>query len=248
MQKNKLLLYGTVFNAEKYLPAVMQSLEYLKPLEYELFVVDNYSKDMTYEILKSYNFVHIIQSKCSRGKGRNLALGMLLELTSENLPVKYMDFDNVFTPQQAKIIKRDIKRLIDNIIYPSGISIRNTNQYLEWKDLNAGEDWERMARAKSMGIKVIPDNDIFRNPERYAKPIEVANEHRYARGLSYYIRKFNYEVDNIRGRGGSKYSYLKYIKGGFLRRLAFEIAYPIAKLKGIYRYSEKDNEQYVRGY
>ncbi|MCL5423695.1 MAG: glycosyltransferase family 2 protein, partial [Candidatus Marsarchaeota archaeon] len=115
MQKNKLLLYGTTFNVEKYLPAVMQSLEFLKPLEYELFVVDNYSKDNTYDILKSYHFVHIIQAKCSRGKGRNLALGMLLEIAKENFPIKYMDFDNVFTPQSAEIIKRDIKNLKDNV-------------------------------------------------------------------------------------------------------------------------------------
>ena len=54
-------------------------------------------------------------------------------------------------------------------------------------------------------------------------------------------------MDNIRGRGGSKYSYLKYMRKGITRRIIFELAYQIAKRKGIYRYDNKDNESYVRG-
>lgn len=136
MRGNKLYIYGTTFNCEKYLPAVMKSLEHLKPLDYELFIVDNYSKDNTYEILKSYPFVHVFQAKCSRGKGRNLAMIYLMECMEHDYPNMYIDFDNVITPQMAMLIKKNIKKLKpeDNAIYPFGLTdIVN----LEWKDLNA---------------------------------------------------------------------------------------------------------------
>ena len=276
-QKRYLNIYGTVFNNAEYIEYCISSIKLLllakDTKKIALWIVDNYSTDGTIDKLMEmsknkkytkYIDFHIYQAKCSRGKGRQIALDYAIRHSYSLYDIiMYIDFDNIITPEMAKLVNTNISKLKENeissfllspisflnteIIYPFGLSTIKTNVNLEWKDLNAGEDWERLARAKSKGIKVITDNDRDKYPKKYGIALDKADERRYAKGLSYYIRKFNYEVDNIRGRGGSKYSYLKYIRKGIKRRIIFELAYPIAKRKGIYRYDNKDNESYVRG-
>ena len=270
-KRHNLNIYGTVFNNAEYIEYCISSIKLIKLsvkdiTKIALWVVDNYSTDGTIDKLMEmsknkeytkYLDFHIYQAKCSRGRGRQIALDYAIRYSySPNDLVMYIDFDNIVTPEMAKLINTNISKLKDNELYPFGLSTIKTNINLEWKDLNAGEDWERLSRAKSKNIKVINDNDRDKYPEKYGIALDKSNERRYAKGLNYYIRKFNYEVDNIRGRGGSKYSYLKYSRKGITRRIIFELAYPIAFLKGIYRNSlhscyyedaDKDNESYVRG-
>ena len=68
-------IYGTVFNnsnvIRKSINSIISKLPDFKK-RFEMIIVDNYSSDGTYEILKEYQKeypnITVIQEKCTRGK------------------------------------------------------------------------------------------------------------------------------------------------------------------------------------
>ncbi len=151
-------VYGTVFNnayiLRESLNSLMNSLEY-KNIDYEIVVVDNYSTDGTWNILKEFKEkyprkIKIFRSRSSRGKGRDIAL----KYTNGDL-VFYVDFDCVFDKLLGILVDK-LRRIISrNEIWNNGFTHRDTmiNIIGGWKDLNFGEDWEMYARAITRGIK-----------------------------------------------------------------------------------------------
>lgn len=253
-----LRIYGTVYNNADLVEKCFASISKLKP--YKIYVVDNFSFDGTYDILKRYKEIKIKRLKCSRGKGRDVALSMLLKEAAPNDPVMYIDFDTIFSPKYVAMLSERIKTVKPNEMYNlfDGLSLANTNVNLPWRDLNAAEDWERLARAKSIGIKLLQNKkDMFKFRDfvdnREAIGYSVRNrEKRYALGrLSLELRLFRMLIDNERGRAHKSFweFYETSNKINLWSLLLFLIAYICARIIGIYSYDpKKSNKEYVLGF
>jgi len=166
--------------------------------EYELVVVDNYSSDGTFKILKIFAKEHpnvkLFRDKCTRGKGRDLAL----RNTSGDY-VFFIDFDNIFERRYGITIER-IRRLCNGGTFWLPFAFTTRTAAIEtiggWRNLNYAEDVEFCARAVAKGLNIkrlcVP---MFLSPERVR-----IREARYAKGyIRYRIRKFKNIIDIIRG-------------------------------------------------
>jgi glycosyltransferase involved in cell wall biosynthesis len=130
---------------------------------FEVVIVDNDSNDGSEKILKQYvnmNKLRVINRKCSRGKGRQLAF----EDSSGDYIIANMDMDDIFKPVLQSLLK----------FYHSGcesllmlaISADNPNKGFQnitigprelirdlggWRDLQYAEDWDLWSRAAKIG-------------------------------------------------------------------------------------------------
>ncbi len=160
-----------------------------------MVIVDNYSTDGTYEILKGYQKrypnITIIQEKCTRGKGRAIAF--------DNTKGKYVlmiDFDTVYL-EPFKNIVYNYKRIKPNEIYPMFMMRRQTMKTIgNWKNLNYAEDLELSANAISEGVKVYSIPCAF-----FENETKKNREKRYANGYSYIKRQLKNYADMISGGG-----------------------------------------------
>ena len=151
-------IYGTVYNnayiIKESIMSIRNALENLED-RYELVIVDNYSSDGTWEILlrlkNSINNLKLLRYRCSRGKGRDLAL----RYTSGEY-VMYADFDCIYGKEFGTLIEKLRKICTKGEIWNFGFSTRDTmiNLIGGWKDLNFGEDWELLGRAVDRGISI----------------------------------------------------------------------------------------------
>lgn len=238
-------IYGTVYNNSAYIKNSIDSIigQFNDFKEnFEIVIVDNYSTDGTYEILKEYQKkypnITVIQKKCTRGKGRAIAFN--------NTKGKYVftvDFDTVYSDSLSKIIYYAIKNYEENSFFSqSGFCSRATMEKIgNWMDSNEGEGIELIARAISKGIKV------YFVPALYSKnAIVLKRETRYAKGfLKYAIRGFNYYKDRIISEGitSRKYLIANTIKGKILINLAF--VYLKLSNKKVCNYSNYQNSHFM---
>ena len=243
-------IYATVYNnanrvRESLNSVISQFPDFSK--NFEFVIVDNFSDDGTYEILeefsKKYKNIRIYRKKCTRGKGRDIALRK-----AKGKYVFYVDLDSIYYPTLSKLIYGSIKYMkkeTDRDII-TGLIKRSTLIRLGgWRDLQISEDTELSARLISKGVKFlalpvkIADNEIYNKggfrAERYAKNT---------------IDKFKLLIknaeDTIRGNGvndirqiHSNISYVDFV---------FKLIYIKVRLQGkkIYRYSKNlDNVKYI---
>lgn len=193
-------IYGTVYNNARMIKRCLSSL--VRALtefdeKYELVVVDNYSTDGTFEILKEFARRHrnvkLFRAKCSRGKGRDIAL----KNTSGDYVFR-IDFDEVFE-REFKLVVDKLKQLCTRgtLWSPYGFSTRDTSVEMigGWRNLNLGEDWEFVARAIARGVSA---KQICIPPFSLTEKVKL-REMRYAKGFSYRKRKIRNIIDAIRG-------------------------------------------------
>ncbi len=250
-----LRIYGTVYDNADLAEKCLRSISKLKP--YRLYVVDNYSTDKTYEILRRHKEVNIKRLKCSRGKGRDVALKMLLSEANPEDPVMYIDFDVIFEPGFIKILSKRIKQIKDNEMYNlfNGLSTAKTNRALPWRDLNSAEDWERLARAKSEGIRILTIRNDIKNIRKWVNNRENVGykvsdrECRYVTNkLGLDIRVFKMLIDSERGRAHKSFHEFYEISANknIKSYLLFLAAYVCGRTLGIYSYDDKrSNKEYV---
>ena len=272
MKMGKIYIYGTVFNNAS---RINDCLESIKPLEPEhIFIVDNYSNDLTYEILSNTKNVTVIQKHCNRGLGRDMALEMLRSAhpNDDDLTL-YIDMDVIYKKKWIDLVKGLQDSIKDNQIHIfSGIANAKTQLSFDWKNLMMGEDWERLARMKKSGVEIIGIKDAQELIDRGAidrkvmwdnewnmndvsTDFQADRERRYAKNkLQLMMRWYITLVDGARGIGyhslSDFYSTYKRLRGDSLfARTVFTIAYMIATIKGIYRYDDKlSNDSYVMGH
>ena len=180
-------IYGTVYNSISTLEKVLNSV--YKP-EYDITIVDSYSSDGTYEKLcelkKEYN-LRIFRLKSSRGYGRAYAL----RHCPEKSRTAYIDLDVLYNDNFHKLMKSDIDRLWvgtdqQTFFVRREEALKNDS----WLNLNTGEIENFLIRNR---IKVaVPAIIGFNDPHD-------KRESRYENGIRLAIRKFNNEVDWIRG-------------------------------------------------
>ena len=158
-----------------------------------MVIVDNYSSDGTYEILKEYQKkypnITVIQKKCTRGKGRAVAFN-----NTKGKYVLTVDFDTMYL-EPFKNIVYSYKKIKPLEIYPMFMMKRETMDVVgNWKDLNYDEDMELAANAISKGITfysvpcTISQNEATKNREK-----------RYAKGYKYIKRQLKNYADMISG-------------------------------------------------
>lgn len=256
-QKRYLNVYGTVFNNAEYIEACINSIKLLaKDGKITLWVVDNYSTDGTIDKLMEmsknkeytkYIDFHIYQAKCSRGRGRQIALDYAIRYSySPNDLAMYIDFDTIYKKEFIDKILQVSDSIKDYEMSISGLATINTNKMVSWKDLNAGEDWERMAEAVSKNIRIL---EIIPEKEHNTYTInrDENSDRQYKRELFYSkskIRLFKNLIDEHRG-----IAYKKWRGSGrhLSSIIASYIAHFIAFVLGIYSYSrEFDNREMVR--
>ncbi len=86
----------------------------------------------------------VIREKCSRGKGRDLVLGL-----SNGYYVMYVDFDMELKSFASKVIEHYIENTDSNTVYrPFGFTTHTSASRIGgWRDLDHGEDTESFTRA-----------------------------------------------------------------------------------------------------
>ncbi|MEM0147930.1 MAG: glycosyltransferase family A protein [Candidatus Micrarchaeaceae archaeon] len=247
-------IYGTLYNN---INRIKECLDSLKPLEpYKLFVVDNYSDDGSYEYLvkraklDTNIELHITRKKCSRGKGKDIALKMLFSVNpKEDDLVFYIDFDVIYGKNFITYIKNYFKNHKDEVTTAFGIGIAQLNNF-EWKDLNLAEDFERFARMKSLGIKIFYNPEMQYNNPNWFENYKGGDESRYANNIKYFIRAYKGWIDIERGIGFKNFKsfYADAKTKSSIRKFFWLTAYIIAKILGIYCYNkEVDNRKYILG-
>ncbi|MCI2414697.1 MAG: glycosyltransferase family 2 protein [Candidatus Aramenus sp.] len=137
-------LYGTVYNNVNYVRDSVKS--FFSPIYDKIVIVDSFSTDGTYEILKEmekeYNLT-ILRYKSSRGKGRDYAI----RHCPDNSITAYVDLDVIYNKNLEKAMKLNINRLSISGFQPTFIAYKETVVGKGgWKDLNAAEDSELVTR------------------------------------------------------------------------------------------------------
>ncbi len=245
-----LRVYATVFNNASRVKASLDSIAPLKP--YKIYVTDNYSTDGTYEILKNYKNLVVTRRRCKRGEGRRIALQNLIEDSSPKDAVLVIDLDVIYKDPYIKFIKQKLKGLKDDEIYADTgqLSTVRTNMKVQWRNLIAHEDNERLARAASLGIKLyrmrnLEDNFWENEKVAQGKP----RESRYTKNMvSMYARYLDHLVDDQ--RGGAYKSFGAFYAISSVKSTTYFCgylaAYVIAEILGVYSYDKKlNNKEYI---
>jgi glycosyltransferase involved in cell wall biosynthesis len=131
--------------------------------DYEVVIVDNFSEDGTYEILKEFESSHgvkLVRRRCSRGLGRQTAL----ENANGDYIIANLDLDDVFMPVFREILTNYHRKFEGNMLaifnsvpppsmtggWVQNMTIGPRNLIAEvggWRDLNLFEDWDIWNRA-----------------------------------------------------------------------------------------------------
>ncbi len=140
-----LYIYSTVYNNAK---RVRESIDSIKKINVDkkIFIIDNYSTDGTYEILLSINDITVKREKCTRGKGRQLAMEMAEKEATDTDFFMTFDLDTIYTDNFAILIEWALKNIGSNdVVFMNFLCKKQTNFKIPWRDINNGEDWERAA-------------------------------------------------------------------------------------------------------
>lgn len=247
-----LYLYGTVYNNRNRVLECINSLNKINTQK-KFLIVDNYSTDGTYETLKNFQEIEIIRVKCSRGKGRQLAMELARDRASLNDMFMTFDLDTVYSYRFVKAVEWGMSNIDHRTVFISNLCYYDVNFTIPWKDLNNGEDWERMANFCYTGYNVL--NVKF----NYAENEEVGNksrERRYAKGFAYLKRQWRNNEDLFMGWGINNLrklrEFIRFLSPKMSKKklailsIFFLSVFIIVKLfKKPYSYSDSINRLYV---
>ncbi len=251
-----LYIYGITFNNAGTIEASLRSIAALGAKR--MFIVDNYSTDGSFKLLQKHRQVDVVQEKCTRGGGRGLALERAMNSTRNDDVIFYVDLDMVYKKAWVNHIKRLARTIGPDEISVFGMLSRvSLNKRLPWKNLNSGEDTERLARAVAGGatvvdIKLLDEiinsnvSDAYSNPyfdnEAVAGLEATSRERRYSSsGIHWAWRMFKRTYEEQRGGAYKTFDSFYAIcrnKSSF-NRLMFWMAYHTGNLLGTYSYSNK---------
>lgn len=202
---------STMYNNVDRLPLCLNSiLAAVDGFDYELIIVDNYSTDGSFEILKHYSRVNanlkIFRCKCLRGLGRQIAF--------EHSKGKYVitiDMDTEYPSEKLRKFLSAHKQSKNNVfaiktwdsfcIYPRHL----IDDVGGWKNYNVSEDVDVLARiflvkkAVFVPINLEFNEEYFEEQEEdkaYLGLLETfRREHRYAKGFKLIRRLVQNRID-----------------------------------------------------
>lgn len=250
-----LFIYGTVYNSKNRIIPSLDSIMKIN-VEKRIFIIDNYSTDGTYEILSrnadNYNLM-VKQEKCTRGRGRHLAIDMAEKYANKNDLFVFIDLDTIYNSKFARLIELGYKNIDKNTVFlDNHLCYYEANHKVQWRDLTAAEDVEREARFISSGYKLTyPDHKIIYEEN---EKVSFDREKRYAHGIEYYKRKMRSYQDYLRGVGCNNMRNMMFFMRNARVRKRFYLIYILIFLydkmfKEIYNYydnSEKTNIELIR--
>ena len=191
-----LSVYGTVYNSHKTVEAVIKNIfDTFSEIKnnIEVVIVDNYSDDGTYEIIKkmqeNYNIL-LYRKQCTRGEGRNFAFSK-----TTGKYVLNRDFDDVYIDKTMYILLTKFNDYLEKNTIINEMSKREVIENIgNWSNLNAGEDVELKARAIKNNVRTfsIPavtgmNYNVFEKKSSTGKTL--LNENRYTKGKIKYIER-----------------------------------------------------------
>ena len=202
--------------------------------------------------------------KCTRGAGRDAALKWVCNTAKNSDILMYADFDTIYKKPYIDYIKKYSKIIKDDeVVYLGNLATKSTNLKYAWYHLNNGEDWERLARMKSSGVKILGlevEKDINKDRKNYfsnkyfdndsSRSDQTNRERRYARNnISLFIRLITLTIDLQRGQAFKSFNefYSQMSKKKTPTRLiVYLFSYYMAKILGIYSYNPKlNNPDYI---
>lgn len=223
-------VYGTAFNNVN---TIENTISSVYSSDSNIVVVDAYSTDGTYEKLlnlkKEFN-LQLFRAKCSRGKGRDIAL----RKCPLNAFAAYIDFDAVYNDNFQRILDSECDKTlawqhhcqtgffsrVDTAIKGGG-----------FRDLRGLETLEFILRT---GVELTLPVQIGKNMQ-YVPEGFGARERRYASGRKIFSRMLGVSIDSIRSQGlsfGEFYRYYPYFKIPL---------YITAKIKGTFRMTQGES-------
>jgi len=250
MSRPLVSICATVYNNKDRVRASLNSVINQFPdfsKNFEFVIVDNFSDDGTYEILKEfagkYKNIRVYRAHCTRGKGRDVALRK-----AHGEYIFYVDLDTIYYPTLSKLVYGSLskyKKWTDSGIITSLIKRSTLIRLGGWRDLQISEDTELSARLISKGIRFLTVPVKIGENEVYTKKRFRAE--RYAKNKISKIKLLirNAE-DTIRGNGVNG---INDIHSNFkLLDIVFKLIYIKVRLqnKKIYRYAANlDNVRYI---
>ncbi len=246
-----IFIYGTVYNNVKTLESVFRSMEPINQ-EKSFYYVDSFSTDGTWELLLSLKEkydINLTRRKSTRGMGRSIAMGMARSCSRPDDMFMYADLDSPFSSNEIGMLNWYMGNIDEKaVLFGTNLCYRDANFAVDWKDLNYGEDWERMAHFASLGYSIInyaPDGVWGMNEQ-----VSGYRESRYSRGFSFIMRSFRNMVDIERGNSFQSLSeYSGQFHGRIPKYLSYFLFVPYlyARLSGVYAYSKDlSNVEYVQ--
>jgi len=237
---SRLCLYGTVLNS---VDTIERSIRSVFRPDADIVITDGGSRDGTYEklleISKDYNLRVYRAPGSSRGLGRQMALIRC----PEGSYTTYFDLDDEYNVYFHKSIDWGMATGSPRPLLGHGL-----REYIlsrgGWRDINYGEDYEIWARVEfDNSLPLVTAARIRKMEFRSFAEYELR---RYARGLWSSLRRtLRHEVDIIRGYGYTLSEYLQepaFKRRPYLKPAAL-LVYGIARLKGVYRYDRRLNNQ-----
>lgn len=246
-----LYIYGTVYNSANRIIQSISSINKIN-MKKKFFITDNFSTDGTYSLLmENKEFpLTVMQEKCTRGKGRNIAMEAASKNANDEDIFMFIDLDEIYNDGYIKLIEYEISHANSNTVFTNGHLCRHSiNKQFPWMDLTASEDVEREARIVSAGYKlkeILNINDFKDN-----ETVTYDREKRYAAGLLLYKRRIRSYQDYLRGAGcNNMRNFLFYIKNAKVRKkfylFYFLIFLDVIMFKTIYNYSKDTNIEFLR--
>ncbi len=232
-------VYGTVYNNARTVVSCVLSIQRVMNtigVPWEIVVTDNYSTDGTYEILsklmKTFP-IKVIRKRCSRGKGRNLALRL-----SSGYYVMYIDFDMELKSYASKLIEYYIENADDYTVYmPFGFTTRISALRIGgWRDLNHGEDTEFFARAavRARLVRVLVPTP------RHEEWTQGSRRCRYVKERLLYLKRLVKDrLDSFRACAPSYFQFKEiYLRNtpSTLGKVLKLLLYLAARTRGLYKY------------
>jgi glycosyltransferase involved in cell wall biosynthesis len=123
--------------------------------DFEVIVVDNYSKDGTLEYLKSLaeeGKISLFVEKCNRGEGRQIAL----KHARGRYVIAKVDYDSTYYPVFKRLLEYYIEkeRELNDFVLSGGVMVSSKTFLMRiggWRPLQWGENYELIKRLINMG-------------------------------------------------------------------------------------------------
>jgi glycosyltransferase involved in cell wall biosynthesis len=219
-------VYGTVFNNVQ---TIEKSISSIYSPDLNIVIVDAYSTDGTYEkllTLKNEFNLRLFRAKCSRGKGRDIAL----RKCPLNSFAAYIDFDAVYNNNFKKILEAECDMTLAWQYHSQTSFFSRVDTAVKaggFRDLSSLETLEFILRC---GISNTLPVQVGRNMQ-YEPYGFGGRERRYASGKDIFPRVARVSIDSIRSQGITYAEFLKYYD-------YYKIPlYWAARIKGTFRVS-----------
>ncbi|UCG69078.1 MAG: glycosyltransferase family 2 protein [Thermoplasmata archaeon] len=216
MNKPKFSICTTNYNCAHALLQHLNSIySQLDEKEFEYIVVDSKSKDKSMDILRKYASSHenmtVIQKRCVRGKGRQIAFGK-----SKGDYIIQVDTDTVYYPKWKTFIYKCIEEHPDLAVQAifSGVYPRSImNEVGGWRNFLWGDDldlWMRVWRIGKMRWYPVSVGENVK--EEGVDSFMDAFSHRYKGKLEKSVRLLRTEFDWLRLYYVKKMDFLKIVE------------------------------------